>query len=68
MLIGRIGKNSGLSLMTLGAPGGAMLEFPIEQSPLKTNILALFFAFNPLMAEDFFPFGQKFLIERRLLE
>ena len=45
------------------APAGPMLDDPVEQRLFKADIVSHFFALNPLMTEDFCPFGQKFLIE-----
>jgi hypothetical protein len=54
--------------MTLGAPSGAVFKFPVEQGLFKSDVLTLFLALNPLMAQDFIPLGQKFLIKRRFLK
>lgn len=45
------------------APARPMLDNPVEQGLLKTDIMSHFFALNPLMTENLRPLGQKFLIE-----
>ena len=39
-----------------------MLDNPIRQSLLKPDVTAGFFRFDPLVFEDFFPFGLKFTV------
>ena len=43
--------------MAQGAPGGAMFDIPIEQSLFEANVVTLFFALNPFVAQDFLSLG-----------
>src|SRR5712671_2549141 len=57
-------RGSGLSMngaertarlvLTQGTPAGAVLDDPVKKGLFKADIVALFFAFNPFMAQDFF--------------
>lgn len=53
-------------LVTGGAPAFAMLANPIEQGAFETYIVAQSLRFEPLVLQDFFPFGQKLLVEAGL--
>ena len=44
-----------------------MLDNPVGQSLLKTNIAASFFRFQPLMAKDLVQLSLEFFVERRIL-
>lgn len=44
-----------------------MLANPVQQGPFKTDIVTQSLGLDPLVTEDFLTFGQKFLIETRLL-
>ena len=50
------------------SPWRAVFQHPVEKSPFKTDVAAGFFAFNPLVTENFFPFGQEFTVESRILQ
>ena len=50
------------------APGGTVFDDPIQKSFLKTDVLAHFLAFDPFVAEDFFPLGEEFLVEDGILD
>src|SRR5437773_3467424 len=50
------------------SPVGAMFHDPIKQCSLKADILAGFFAFNPLMLQNLRAFGEELLVERRILD
>ena len=43
-----------------------MLQHPVEKSSFKTDVATGFFAFNPLVTENLFTFGQEFTIESRI--
>ena len=45
-----------------------MLQHPVKKSSFKTDVTTSFFAFNPLVTENFFPFGQEFTVESRILQ
>jgi len=45
-----------------------MIQHPVEQSPLETDITASLFAFNPFMSENFLLFSQKLAIKRRIFQ
>ena len=49
---------------TGGAPALAVFPNPVEQRALKTDVVAQSFGFQPFVTQDFFPLGQKFLVER----
>src|SRR5260221_13591193 len=67
----QVPRAAGLSFfgrtLTLLAPRRAVLHDPIEQRPFKPNIVPNLFALNPLVAKDFFSFGQKLLVQSRIL-
>lgn len=50
------------------SPRCAMLQHPVKKSSFKTDVATGFFAFNPLVTENFFPFGQEFTVESRILQ
>ena len=50
------------------APLRAMLDNPIGQSPLKTNVAPGLLRFDPFVFEDLFALGLEFPIERRVFE
>jgi hypothetical protein len=54
---------AGRLVLAQRAPTGPVLDDPVEQGFFKTDVMSHFFALNPFMAENFCPFGQKFLIE-----
>jgi len=45
-----------------------VFEDPISQGPLKANVAALFFRFEPFVSQYFFSLGQEVLIESGILE
>lgn len=49
-----------------GAPALAMFSNPIEQGPFETDIVTETFGFQPLVFQDLFSFGEKFLIQAGL--
>ena len=48
-------------------PAVAMFADPVEERALKTDVVAESLGFQPLVAQNLFPFGEEFLIKRRLL-
>src|SRR5204863_5664594 len=50
------------------APVGTMFHDPIEQSSLKADVFAGFFAFNPFMLQNLRALGEELLVERRILD
>src|SRR5881227_3916398 len=50
------------------SPVGAMFHDPIEQSSLKADVFAGFFAFNPLMLQNLSALGEELLVECRILD
>ena len=54
--------------MTAFAPFRAVLDDPIRQGPLKTDIAPLFLRLNPLVPEDLFAFRLTLSIQRRVLQ
>ena len=55
-----------LQLTAGGAPAFAVLPNPIQQGALKADVVAKALGFNPLVLQDFLPFGQEFLVEAGL--
>ena len=51
----------------VGAPAVPVLADPVEQRALKADVVAQALGLEPLVAEDFFPLGEEFLIQRGLL-
>jgi hypothetical protein len=49
------------------SPVGAMFHDPIEQGLFKANVFSSFFAFDPLVFQDFGTLGKKLLIQDRIL-
>jgi len=47
------------------SPAVAMFADPVEERALKADVVAESFGFQPFVAQDLFPFGEKFLIKRR---
>jgi hypothetical protein len=45
------------------APSGTVFDDPIEKGAFESNIVALLLALDPLVTENFVPFGQKFFVE-----
>src|SRR5438067_13668306 len=45
-----------------------MFHDPIEQSSLKADVFAGFFAFNPLMLQNLSALGEELLVECRILD
>ena len=43
----------------------AMFPDPLKQGSLKTNVVADFFRFQPLVLQDFIAFSKKFLVQTR---
>jgi len=41
-----------------------MFDNPIRQRPLEADIVTQLFGFNPLVLQDFLPFGLEFAVER----
>ena len=52
---------------TVGAPAVPVLANPVEQRALKADVVAQALGLEPLVAEDLFPLGEEFLIQRGLL-
>jgi hypothetical protein len=52
-------------LLPLRPPGGAMLYDPVEQCLFKPDVMAGFFALQPLVTKDLFPFREEFFVEQR---
>ncbi len=50
--------------LTIFAPSGTVLDDPIGQRLLKTDITPGFFRFNPFVTENFFALGLKLAVER----
>ena len=50
------------------APFGAMLDDPIGQRSLESNVATGLLRFNPLVPQDFLAFRLKLPIERRVLQ
>ncbi len=44
-------------------PASPVFNNPVEESFFKADVMTHFFAFDPFMAQNFCPLGQKFLIE-----
>ena len=55
-----------LMLAACRTPALAVLADPIEQSALEADVVAQPLRFEPFVFQDFFPLGQKFLIETGL--
>jgi hypothetical protein len=55
----------GLPVLT---PTGSMLDDPIRQRLLKTDVTPGLFGFDPLVFEDFFPFRLKFTVQGRVFQ
>src|SRR5262245_39378752 len=47
-------------------PLGAMFDDPVGQRALEADIVAGLFGLNPLMLEDFIPFGLELLVQGRV--
>lgn len=45
-----------------------MFDDPIGQRPLKTNVPACFFGFDPFVPQNFFAFGLKLAVKRGILQ
>jgi hypothetical protein len=45
------------------APTVAVLTYPIEECALEADITTGFLGFNPFVAQDFFPLGEKFTVK-----
>jgi len=50
------------------APLGAMFDDPVGQGPLESDVEAGFLGLDPLVLQDFLPFGLEFLVESRVLQ
>src|SRR5437899_12149796 len=48
------------------SPVGAMFHDPIKQSPFKADVSAGFFAFNPLMLQNFRALSEELLVKGRV--
>lgn len=44
-------------------PCRPVVQDPIQQGSLETNVFTAFFALDPFVPEDFFTLGQKFPVE-----
>jgi hypothetical protein len=61
------GRRSGFG--NLGrSPLGTVMEHPIDQGRFKTDIMTGFFAFQPLVSQDFIALGEELLVEGRFLQ
>ncbi len=49
-------------------PFGAVLNNPVSQRPLKSDVLAGLFGLNPFVLQNLFALSLKFPIERRILQ
>jgi hypothetical protein len=49
-------------------PTGAVLDDPIRQCLLKTDVTPGFFRLDPFVFEDFFPFRLKFTVQGRIFQ
>jgi hypothetical protein len=49
-----------------GPPAFAVLPNPVEQGAFEPYVVAKALRFNPLVFQDFLPFGQEFLIKTGL--
>ena len=50
------------------SPLRPVLDNPIRQSPLEADVVAGFFGFDPLVAEDLFALGLKLPVKGRIPE
>lgn len=41
-----------------------MVKNPVQQGPLKANVLTMFLALDPFMPQDLLPLGEKLSVER----
>lgn len=41
------------------------MTYPIQKGLFESDVSSLLFRFQPFMAEDFFSFGEKFLVQAR---
>src|SRR3954466_15578425 len=48
-------------------PIGPVFYDPVEQGLFKADVFAGLFAFDPLVLQNFFAFGQELLVKRRVL-
>jgi hypothetical protein len=60
-------SSSVTSVATAGfSPSRSMADNPIEQRPLKADVVTGFLAFNPFVLQDLFPLGEKLPVQPRL--
>ena len=52
----------------MGAPAFAVFADPVEQRPLKTDVVTQSLGFQPLVAQDLLPLCKEFLIKRGLFD
>ena len=50
-----------------GAPGFAVFADPIQQGAFKPDVVSQALRFDPFMAENLLPFGEKLLVKAGLL-
>ena len=55
-------------LSSIFAPGRAVFDDPIEQSPFKTDVVTGFLTFQPFMDENLFPLGKKLAVQDGVLD
>src|SRR5690606_1817936 len=60
--LGRGGRAAGI------APAFAVFADPVEQGAFEADVVTESFGLDPLVTEDFFPFGQEFLVETGLFD
>jgi hypothetical protein len=49
-------------------PFGAMLDYPVSQSPFEADIMAGLLGLEPLVFHDFLALCLKFAVQRRFLD
>ena len=56
-----------MGLMPAPTPFRAMLQDPVRQGMLKTDVPSRLLGLDPFVPEDLFPLGLKFAVERGVL-
>ncbi len=62
-LIGRLDR-LGVESLATSAPFGTMLDDPVGEGPLKSNIVTSLLGFDPFVLKDLFPFRLELAVER----
>ena len=66
-LINSCARSTAAGGLAIFAPLGSMLDDPISQSVLETDVVTGFLRFDPFVLQNFLPFGLELTVKRGVL-